>query len=160
MSAAPWAWAVFLLNAALVLAAAAVAAYLLRSRDGDDPSDVEAWHEGARDLAGEVRRAASSVDRPADRDRISRRLLPLSGRIQGHVRAAPGSVEAAAYRGLFELGVACQRVALEHRPIGTSLDGVFLEDRLEALADEAAALEALARDGGHSNPREKRENAR
>ena len=44
----------------------------------------------------------------------------------------------AAYRDLFELGAACQRVALEHRPVGSSPDGVFLEERLESLGDAAA----------------------
>lgn len=160
MSAVPWPWAVFLVDAAVVLVAVAAAAYLLRSRGGDDPSDVAAWHEGAGELAREVQSAATAVERPVDPDRVSRRLLPLSSRIQGHVRAAPASVETAVYRGLFELGVACQRVALEHRPVGTSPDGVFLEDRLASLADEAAALEAATREWHYPGAREKTENAR
>jgi len=137
MRAVSWPWVVFLANAALALVAVGVAAYLLGSRSGGPSSDVDAWREGARDLAREVREAVSSVERPADPDRVSRRLLPLSARIRGHVRAAPAAVEEGTYREFFELGVTCQRVALEHRPVGTSPDGVFLEERLESLGDAA-----------------------
>lgn len=155
MNAASWPWAVFLVDAALVLAAAGTAAYLLGSRSEGGSSDAEAWAEEARDLAREVQAVVSSVGRPADPDRVSRRLLPLSGRIRRHVRAAPAAVEEGTYRDLFDLGVACQRVALEHRPVGTSPDGVFLEERLESLGDAAAALESVAGDRPHSKPRSK-----
>jgi len=148
MPALSWPWVVFLVDAALVLVAVGVAAYLLGRRRDGAPSDVDEWGDGARDLAREVREAASTAGRPADPDRVARRLLPLSSRIQGHVRAAPAAVEEGTYRGLFELGVACQRVALEHRPVGTSPDGVFLEDRLETLGNDAAALVAGIEDDG------------
>lgn len=140
MAPVSWPWVVFAVNAALVLVAVGTAAYLLGSRNDEASSDVDAWCEGARDLAHEVRETVSSVERPAEPDQVSRRLLPLSARIQGHVRAAPAAVEQGTYRDLYELGVTCQRVALEHRPVGTSPDGVFLEARLEALDDAAAAL--------------------
>lgn len=39
---------------------------------------------------------------------VIRRLLSFAGRIQGHVRAAPASADAALPRQLFELGVGCQ----------------------------------------------------
>lgn len=144
MRAVSWPWVVVLVNGALVLVAVGVAAYLLGSRNEGSTSDVVAWSEGARDLAREVQEAVSAFERPADPDRVSRRLLPLSARIQGHVRAAPAAVEEGTYRDLFQLGVTCQRVALEHRPVGTSPDGVFLEERLESLGDAAAALDSSA----------------
>ena len=160
MLALSWPWVVFLVNAALVLVAVGVAAHLLGAQSEGDSSDVVAWREGARDLAREVRETVSSVERPADPDRVSRRLLPLSARIHGHVRAAPAAVDAGTYRQLFELGETCKRVALEHRPAGTSPDGVFLEERLESLGDAAAALESAAGSGRYSKPRSKTVNAR
>ena len=154
-----WHWVVFAVDAALVLVAVGAAAYLLGPRrDGGSPDD-DAWREGASELAREVRRAVSTADREVDHDRLARRLLPLSGRIRGHVRAAPASVEEADHRQLFELGVACQRVALEHRPVGATPDGVFLAERVSTLREEAASLERRVRDGRYSKPREKSENA-
>ena len=147
MPVGTWPWLVFFVDVVVLFVAVGVAAYLLRTRWDGGSSDVEGWREGASDLAREVRGIATGVERPADPDQVSRRLLPLAGRIQGHVRAAPPAVEEAVYRDLFELGVACQRVALEHRPVGTSPDGVFLEERLETLGREAAALEAGVVDG-------------
>lgn len=146
MAAVPGPWLLVALNGAVLLDAVAVAAYV-RHRRGRNPDDGgDDWRAGAAALAREVRRAAEADGRPADHDRVSRRLLPLAGRIHRHVRAAPAGVEEPVYRGLFELGVACQRVAVEHRPAGRP-EGPFLEDRLASLRDDAEALVRAAEAG-------------
>lgn len=95
------------------------------------------WHDEAAELAREVRRTASALGRSTDPDRVSRRLIPLSARIRGHVRSAPVAVNADVYRRLYELGVACQRVAVEGRPADGPRGYGRLQDRLEALCSEA-----------------------
>lgn len=149
MAIVPGAWLLVALNGAMLLVALAVAAYVLRRRPAA-ASTGEDWRAGALDLAREVQRATVAAERPVDYDRVSRQLLPLAGRIQRHVRAAPPGVEEPVYRGLFELGVACQRVAVEHRS-PPRVGGPFLEDRLESLRADAAAL-ATTVDAGYSNP--------
>lgn len=141
-----WTWLVVLVDAVLLVAGAAAVAYVLRSR-AEDPSAAREWEAEAGELAREVRGVVAAVERPADPDPVARQLLPLSGRIRSHVRDAPATVEEAAYRGLYELGVACQNVALEHRSREAALGGVLLEERLEALAETAAALEAEVSEG-------------
>ena len=100
------------------------------------------WYEEAVDLASEVGRTVSGLDRPAEPDLVSRRLLPLSARIRGHVRSAPATVDDVLYRRFYELAVGCQRVALEHRPRDPCAPG--LEGRLQSLATEATRVEELA----------------
>lgn len=150
-------WLLVALNAAVLLAAVGVAGYVLRRREAPPAAEGAAWRDEAAALAREVQQAAEPSATPADPDQVARRLLPLAGRIQGHVRAAPASVEEGTYRGLFELGVACQRVAVEHRPAGR-VDGPFLEDRLESLRAEADAV-ATAVAEGYSKPRSNTKNA-
>lgn len=142
----PATWLLALLNGAVVLAAAGVAGYVLTARSGGD-DDLAGWGDGARELACEVRRAAEPQGTPADPDRVARRLLPLASRIQSHVRAAPASADAGVYRQLFDLGVACQHVAVEQPPDGGRVEGPFLEDRLATLADQARALESAVESG-------------
>lgn len=142
MHVVPGPWLLAFLNGAVLLTAVGVAAYVLQRDSGNGGRDDETWRESAADLAREVQQTASAADGRADHDRVARRLLPLSGRIQRHVRTAPPSVEERTYRDLFELGVACQQVAVEHRPVTRLDEGVFLEDRLERLRAEADALEA------------------
>ncbi len=134
-------WLLALLNGAVFIAAAIVAGYVLIGH-GDAAADDENWGERAGALAREVRRGAEPYEPPADPDRVARRLLPLACRIQGHVRAAPSSADAYVYRRLFELGVACQRVAVEQRREDRLIEGPFLEDRLESLAARASELES------------------
>lgn len=145
MAVVPGAWLLVVLNGAVLLVALGVAAYVLRHRAAD-ASTREDWRAGALDLAREVQRAAMAAERPADHDRVTRQLLPLAGRIHGHVRAAPPGVEEPVYRGLFELGVACQRVAVEHRS-PPRVGGPFLEDRLESLRADASALATMVEAG-------------
>lgn len=151
MAPDPGPWLLVALNAAVLLAAGGVAWYVLRRRGRSSADGNEAWCDEAAALAREVRQAAEPTATPADPDRVARRLLPLAGRIQGHLRAAPTSIDEASYRGLFELGVTCQRIAVEHRP-AARVDGPFLEDRLESLRTEADAV-ATAIAEGYSKPR-------
>lgn len=146
-------------NALFLLVGAVMVAYLLRGRDGTEGTDGDAWRDGAVDLAREVKHTASTVDRPADPDQVARRLLPLSGRIHGHVRAAPAGIEQEIYRALFELGVECNRVAIEQRPKIAPPEGQFLEDRLETLEGMAGGLESTIADGS-SDPDPNSEQAR
>lgn len=141
-----WTWLVVLVDIALLVAGVAAVGYVLRSR-AEDPSAARDWGAGAGELTREVRGVVAAVERPANPDPVARRLLSLSGRIRSHVRGAPATVEEAAYRGLYELGVACQNVALEHRSREAALGGVLLEEHLDALAETAAALEAEVTEG-------------
>lgn len=143
----PWMFLPVFVNALLLLVGAVMVTYLLRRREGEGETDGDAWREGAIDLAREVKHTASTVDRPADPDQVARQLLPLWGRIHRHVQAAPAGVKQPTYRALFELGVACKRVAIEHRPKTAGSKGQFLEDRLETLEGRAGALESTVADG-------------
>lgn len=138
-------WLLIAANLAVVLAALGVAGHLLRRRSGP-PGEPVGWYAEAATLAAEVQAAAAVGGPPPDLDAVSRRLLPLSARIEGHVRAAPTTVEAEAHEALFQLGAACRRVAMEHRPIGTDPAAVPLEDRLTSLQTRAEAVETLARE--------------
>lgn len=149
MHVMPGPWLLLALNGAVLAAAVGVAAYVLTRLD--DAPMRDDWRAGALELAREVQRTVEPDERPRDLDDASRRLLPLSGRINRHVRAAPAGVEAAVYRELYELGVACQRVAVEHRPV-VRVEGPFLEDRLDSLRSDAAALVTAVEDG-YSKPR-------
>lgn len=143
------AWLAFavLSNALLLLVVTVAATYLLARQESDASRDRAAWRRGALDLAGEVERTAATVDPPADLDQVARQLLPLSGRIRRHVRAAPASVERPVYRGLFELGLACRRVAMAPRPTTELVAGASPEERLDDLEAEATALWSTVEDG-------------
>ena len=112
------------------------------------PAGEGAWHDEAVALAQEVRRTVASVDGATDPDRVSKRLLPLSARIRGHARRAPSAADAAVHRRLFELGMACQRVAVEGRPTDGPRGYGGLQDRLDALRSEADALQRRATAAG------------
>lgn len=147
-------WLLIAANLIVVLAALGTAGYLLRRRRGV-AGEPDGWYAEAAALAGEVGEAAAVAGTPADLDAVSRRLLPLAARIQGHVRAAPTAVDGEAHHALFQLGAACRRVAMEHRPVGTDPGSVLLEDRLSSLRSRAVAVETLARDrADYSKPRE------
>lgn len=141
MHVLPGPWLLAVLNGTVLLVAVGVATYVWRHRGAPSGRPSRQWQERTAELAGEVRRTADATDGVADPDRVARRLLPLAGRIKSHVREAPPSVDERAYRELFELGVSCQRLAIEHRPGTARRSGVFLEDRLDALRDAAATLE-------------------
>lgn len=144
MASDPGLWLVLLINAAILVGGTTFAMFLFRrqKRNREDGEGGAAeWYEGVRSLAREVAHTAESFDHPADPDRVSRSLLPLAYRIQGHVRAAPAAVDGEIYRQLFELGVTCQRLGVEHRPARIAFEDDRLGDRLRALGDEASALE-------------------
>jgi len=132
----------FVLNAVLV-AAAALAGYWWLTRSAEDTGSSTAptdWYAEATALATEVRRLAER-DGIADHDRIQRRVLPLSGRIRKHARAAPVGVDEHHVQQLYDLGEACYVVGMEHTTLDGERTGVFLEDRLDDLGDRAAAFE-------------------
>lgn len=133
-------WLLVLVNGAVLFGAVLAVAYLLRRRDGTG-MDSEEWRREARKLTEEVQSTAASVDRPADHDEVSRRLLPLAARIAGHVRTAPASVEQTQLQAFFELGVTCERVATDYRPGETTADGPFIDDRLDSLGTRARSVE-------------------
>lgn len=136
-------------NAGVAVVGAVTIAYLLRlpprgrvDDRGADPGDPgDSWRGEAIALAREVRSSATSFDRPADSDRVSRDLLPLSARIRGHVRSAPRTVDQGVYRRLFDLGIACQRVAIEPPSDDNRHGHQPIDERLEALESEAENVE-------------------
>lgn len=135
-------WLVVAVDLVVLAAGLLVAARLVR-RDGAE-GGVESWYAEAASLAREVERTATEADPPADPDRVARRLLPLSGRIRRHVRTAPRGIDAAVNRELFELGVTCQRIATEHRRLDALQRGLLVEERLEALGEDAVAVAEAA----------------
>lgn len=141
MALGGWTWALVAANAVVLVAAVAAAAVLLGRGRGGGAGRTAEWYEGAAALTRDVQRTVEEVGRPADPDRAARRLLPLSGRLRRHVREAPRGVDPGIHRDLFQLATRCQQAALEHRPVGVG-GGPFLEERLEALAEDAGAVEA------------------
>lgn len=159
-------WLLLVVDAGVAIAGTLVVAHLVgfpggdRGRDdadaaggsGGDDGDVGlddsgaggAWHDEAVALAREVRGTVSTFDRSTDPDRVSRRLLPLSARIRGHARSAPSAADADVYRRLFELGMACQHVALEGRPTDGPRGYGRLQDRLDTLQSDADDLQRRA----------------
>jgi|GEM_PF-5011646 len=152
-------WLLVLVDVVVLLAAVVVVLYLLRRRGDTESMSRAEWCEGARQLAAEVRETAASIDRPVDRDEVSRRLLPLAARLGGHVRTAPRAVEPTHLQSVFELRRSCERVATEVRPGETTVDGPFLEDRLESLAGTARSVEERF-GADYSKPRSNTEKAR
>lgn len=100
-----------------------------------------AWYDDGVALAREVQTVARDHDPPADFDRVQRDLLPLASRLKGHARTAARPVEGEHAMALHELGVACTDIAVGHSPVDASRTGVFLEDKLDALEEQAAAAE-------------------
>lgn len=151
-------WLLLLVNAGVATAGTLVVARFVgfpsrdRGRDDLDARDDRAaptvadgtWYDEAVALATEVRTTVSTSDGPTDHDRLTRRLLPLSARIRGHVRSAPSTADADVYRSLYDLGVACQRIAVESRPPDTDGGHADLERRLDALRAEASDLQERA----------------
>lgn len=141
----------FLLGAALLAAWAwrtgRLAGRIERgSATGDRPSDPMEWRSEGSDLAREVQAVVESTDDVVtDRDRLARRLVPLSARLKGHARAAPDDVDGAAVERVFGLGEDCYEVAMEHSLTEATRTGTFFEDKLHRLATTAAEVEtALA----------------
>lgn len=132
----------------LVVAAAAVAVgylWLHRERSGGDP--VQDWYAEATELAREIQRLGEVEEAVANHDRIQREILPLSGRLQGHARAAPAGVDARHVTELYRLGDTCSKIGLEHTAGEAARTGEFLETKLEALGAEAEAFEAAVASG-------------
>lgn len=136
---------VVLLNGLILVAGLLVYGYWRVHRTGDateQPDPVEGWYKQAASLAREVQRTAESPEGPVDLDRMQRQVIPLSGRIQGHTRAAPAGVEERLVQDLYDLGVECYKVGMEHTTREAARTGVFLEDKLEELREDAEEVEA------------------
>lgn len=140
----PGPWLLAVLNGVVLAVVLVVVGHMLVEGSLGAVDADASWTDEAAELAREIQRAAEPEGTPVDPDRVSRQLLPLAGRIQGHVHAAPASADAGLYRRLFELGLDCQRVAAGQSPHGGLTNGVFLEDRLDSLREEAAAVESAA----------------
>jgi len=108
---------------------------------GRATSDHADWLGEARRLTREVQAVAATDGVVDDRERLASQLVPLAAELEGHARRAPPDVDAEVVDALFALGSACNDLGM-----GTSLSaeartGEFLEDRLDRLAADAAALE-------------------
>lgn len=134
----------FVIVANLLLFAVAVAGFLYayRRTRSDGHSSKEAWYEEADSLAQEVRTTARSVETPIDREEVQRDIVPLAPMLKSHARDAPRGVDAGLVQDVHELGVACYEVGMEHTTHRAVDTGVFIDEKLETLAETAADLEA------------------
>ena len=146
-----------LLGVAVLLAWGLWSGYLHPGRSGDDgpggsdngpvdeegrsPSDHAAWLGEARRLTREVQTVATTDGVVDDRDRLASQLVPLAAELEGHARRAPPAVDAELVDALFALGSACNELGMGTSFSAEARTGVFLEDRLDRLAADAAALE-------------------
>lgn len=132
------------LNGVLLIGALSALAYLYSrgSGRGDVGEErLEEWYEGAESLAREVARTATA-ERPVDPDRITRQLLPLSSRIEGHARGAPEAVGAESIERLYHLASRCRRIGMGRFTRPKIQAETFLEDELDDLAASAREAEA------------------
>jgi hypothetical protein len=119
----------------------------------DSPADDagSSWHDRTETLASEVRRAASDLGGAPRHDSAQRRVVPLASRLKRQARTAPADVDEDVLVGLNALAVDCQRLGMEYSRAEAARTGVFLEDRLTRLRDDAESLErAAAREGSRS----------
>ncbi|MFB6354088.1 MAG: hypothetical protein ABEJ92_08390 [Halobacteriales archaeon] len=123
---------------ALVVAGLLVAVVIAARRlETDEPAGR--WAVEAAALARAVRETAGH-DGPVDHDRLQREVLPLAARLRGHARAAPPAADPRAVRSLRELADDCYALGMEHTTRRAARTGVFVEEQLEGLADDADAL--------------------
>ncbi|MDY6765677.1 MAG: hypothetical protein SV377_08405 [Halobacteria archaeon] len=105
---------------------------------------AEAWYEKAVSLAKEVQTVSENKEMPVDRNRVQRRVLPLSNRLKGHARDAPRRADQTIVKRVHDVGVRCQRIGLGHPTQETVHTEVFIEEKLERLTEEAEELESKA----------------
>lgn len=136
----------FALNGFILIALVLIYGYWRVTRsDGALESEgepIEDWCEEATSLAREIQQTAEISEPLVDHDRVQRRLLPLSGRLKGHARAAPIEVEVTLVNDLHELGINCYIVGMEHTTFEAARTGVFLEDKLNELKTSAEEFES------------------
>lgn len=129
-------------NVLLLGGALAIAAYLVLDRrpagGRSEGARVANWHAEAASLAMEVRAAAEALE--SGSEDVSRRLLPLATRLRSHARSAPPGADGYLVKRLHDLGTRCYEIGMEHTTDRAVRTGVFLEDRLERLDDDAAAF--------------------
>ena len=143
MAVDPWLVFALLIGGFLVVGTLVTYAYwrLTRPPPGTAPEDpAAAWREEATALVREVREVATRPG-PVDQDALDRQVLPLAYRLRGHARGAPPGVDDGLTADLFALGTACYRIGMDHSPQRAARTGVFVEDLLADLADDAADLE-------------------
>ena len=108
---------------------------------GRTTSDQADWLGEARRLTREVQAVAATDGVVDDRDRLASQLVPLAAELEGHARRAPPDVDAEVVDALFALGSACYDLGMGTSFSAEARTGVFLEDRLDRIAADAAALE-------------------
>lgn len=136
------------LNVALLGGTSALVGYWWLRQSGrganESPERPEEWRDEAVALAGEVQQAVETTDGVANRAGFRRTVVPLAGRIRSHARRAPDGVEPALVRRVFDLGVACYAIGMEHTTREAVRTGEFIPEKLDALRDRAAAVERAA----------------
>jgi hypothetical protein len=122
----------------LVALAVAVAGWLLAPPAWvTSPDAPERWLREARTMASDVQRLVDDGATLPD-DRVRRRLLPLSGRLDRHAELAPAAVDD-------DLVVGVTRLAIGCRVVGTELTRAQRLD-WDAPDGEVAAVAAVAED--------------
>lgn len=94
--ASPGAAFAIILNGIILLAALVVFGLWWRAKQRStqpEEDEVTVWLNGAVSLSREVQQVAEISDGVADRNQVERQILPLSGRIRGHVRNAPAGID-------------------------------------------------------------------
>lgn len=136
----------FFLNAGLVLGLLLLYRYVrttaIHEQISSNDRSVEQWYEEALSLLREIQRAVIRSEPLDQSDTIQRDLLPLSSRLQSHARTAPAGVDPELQGDLYNLGVDCYKVGMEHTTGQAASTGVLLEDKLDRLQTGAEDLEA------------------
>lgn len=138
-----------LLNAVILLVGILTYGYWRLSRQERSRSaagSASEWYDTTVTLCREVRTMAAE-ETQRSRDDLQRELLPLASRLKGHARAAPPDANNQVVRGLFDLGTDCYALSMEHTRLDAARSGVFLEDKVQNLEEQAAAVEQQARNG-------------
>lgn len=138
-----------LLNAVIFLVAILAYGYWRlsrRKRSRSAGGSAPEWYETTASLCREVR-AIAAEETQRSRDDLQRELLPLASRLKGHARAAPAEVNDELVRDLFDLATDCYALSMEHTRLDAARSGDFLEDEVEKLEAQAAAVEQQARNG-------------
>lgn len=96
-----------------VVTAISVVGWLLAPPDwGDTPGAATRWADEVCPLVCEVQQTLD-VGESAPHDRLQRRLLPLSSRLDRYAGTAPATVDDCLVGGVTELGYGCRTIALE-----------------------------------------------
>lgn len=129
----------------MILVGLAVFGYWVVARTGSEPEReadrIDEWYREAMTLSRDVQAVTQDWGRGKDAERVQRRLMVVSERLRGHARTAPEGVNGRLVREVYDLGVGCYRIGMEHTTPGTARSGQFLEDELDDLEGRAKRLE-------------------